>query len=145
MHLLDNDSFTRLKKRWEQLKDSPEVADPEIIEAIKLLNNVDGLVTIFSCQGHPNKEKFQDRGYIMFGVQDPTVLYRLFNEICSELNVVKHTIQLAMVNRMDVTVVHKEERWYPVWGLSWKIRLRNQKTVWKVINNAVKQVTSGLS
>lgn len=144
MHLLDNGSFARLKKRWEQLKDSPGVADPEIIEVIKLLNKVDGLVTIFSCQGHPNKEKFYDRGYIMFGVQDPTVLYRLFNEICSELNVVKHTIQLAMVNRMDVTVIHKEEQWYPVWELSWKIRLRNQKTVWKVINTAVKQVTSNL-
>lgn len=102
-------------------------------------------MTIFSCQGHPNKEKFYDRGYIMFGVQDPTVLYQFFNEICSKLDVVKHTVNLAMTNRMDVTMLSKEDRWYPVWELSWTIRLRNQKVVWKIINDAAKTVTANLS
>lgn len=145
MHLMKDEPFQRLKDRWNEVKellDDPKTFDQEIVPAIKVINEVEGLVSIFSCQGHTvhkNEGTHIDAGYIMFGVQDPKVLYR-FYEILSELEGSrKHGVRLTMTSRMDITVEPISD-WYPVWNLTWLVHHPNRNRVWANVNKAAVQV-----
>lgn len=144
MHLMKDEPFQRLKERWNGVKeflDNPKAFDQEIVPAIKVINEVEGLVTIFSCQGHtvPKGEGDHiDAGYIMFGVQDPKVLYR-FYEILGELEGNrKHGVRLTMTSRMDVTVEPIAD-WYQVWNLTWVVHHPSRNRVWANVNKAATQ------
>ena len=79
---------------WEYFKASAEEAckgtfkiDPEMIPIIKEFNKIDGVITRFCCEGHPEKNKSDD-AYVMLAF-NKTGLEKLldFNMYQSFLNI----------------------------------------------------------
>lgn len=143
MHLMADAPFKRLKHRWEAIHedlDDPEQFDQAITPALKVMNEIDGLVTIFSCQGHVELHgPLKADGYIMFGVQDPTVLYRFFTILAEKSGFGKNKIGLTMSQRGDITdrCINKDPKnWYPVWILSWVVTYRYHTQLYAAINQA---------
>lgn len=142
MHLMPEETFQRLKARWEKAfkhLGDPDVFDPKIVKAVVCMNTIDELVSIFSCQGHPTEKDRLDLGYIMFGVRDPSWLYRFYEKLGVKAGREKHLIRLTMTHRIDVTLPKEEEAWYPVWNLNWPVRLSKAEKYWDWVNEAAEE------
>lgn len=150
MHLMPEDSFKRLKARWDNFVkhiDDPKLADVEITLSMLMLNKVDDLVTIFSCQGHPTAERPRAVGSMMFGVRDPKPVYRFYELLQTALSANTKEIQLVKLiiqRKRDVTLrgIVDPTPWYPVWTVTWDVNLDNAAETWLQVNNAAVQVAA---
>lgn len=155
MNLMPLEKFNLLKKRWEEVApylDDPTVFDPGLVDALRTMNAVDGLVTIWSCEGHPTETgpKRNTSGYIMFGVRDVDaliVLQRLFRNLSNLYNGQRNLVRLSMADRGDLTADKKPgggQAWYPVWILNFGVHFTNTRRrhiqLGQAAENAVKGV-----
>lgn len=87
-----NDTLFRIEeRRWEKIKKLLESRpgiqlDPLIVPLLMRLNEVEGLVTRWSCSGHPEKEGDEGSGYIMMILRDAEreQNVRLLEAICDK-------------------------------------------------------------
>lgn len=58
--------------------DLVNVIDPLLTDFFKASLNIDRFATIFSCQGHFDKDPEDRKGYVMFLTHDPTLTFNLY-------------------------------------------------------------------
>jgi hypothetical protein len=143
---MPEDAFKRLKIRWDHYVehiDNPKLADVEITLSMLMLNKLDDLVTIFSCQGHPTEEKPRAVGSMMFGVRDPAPVYRFYELLQDNLGSNTQVVRLTLQRKKDVTMQRTvPQPWYPVWIVNWDVNIQNAAEVWLQVNNAAIQVAA---
>jgi hypothetical protein len=143
---MPEDAFKRLVLRWDNYVehiDNPKLADVEITLSMLMLNKVDGLVTIFSCQGHPTPEKPRAVGSMMFGVRDPKPVYRFYELLQDALGSNTQVVSLVLQRKKDVTLHGTPNQpWYPVWTVRWDVNVDNATETWLQVNNAAIQVAA---
>lgn len=146
MHLMSEDAFRRLKERWDKCVErinDPKMVDVEITLSMLLLNKLDELVTIFSCQGHPTPQKPRAVGSMMFGVRDPKAVYRFYELLKETLETEKQAVSLVLQYKKDITLRGTPNQpWYPVWIVRWQILHETAAETWLKVNNAAVQVAA---
>lgn len=151
MNFMPNDKFVKLANRWKGAQvhlDDPRVFDTDIKNLLVTLNSIPGLVTIWSCQGHPRLDKPTPsgkcfaRGYVMFGVYNQEALNFLYGVYTHLTANWKHPgdFTLQMKHKGDITIPKTEEGrkdWYPTWGLEWFFESKDQDQLYELLLNAV--------
>jgi len=133
MNYMSKRPFDKLVERWKHIQphlDDLGSFDKELVDVLHVFNSVEGLVTVWSCQGHPER-KGHTSGYIMCGVRNRRamaflndVFLRLAREYGNNANLVK----LSTALRGDITVERSPEdkgmSWYNVWILGFGVSLQ---------------------
>lgn len=143
MHLMNEPSFQRHQTRWKiyQTKiDDPTLADQKIVPAMLLLNKLPGLVTVFSCQGHPSVTRPIAKGYFMLGVTNPKWLYRFYEVLVEEFGVNSQRTNIRLVQKRDTTLPRAIEKWTPMWIVDWHVNVQQAQCDWDIINEAAVKV-----
>lgn len=121
-HLMYAKQFKLLRERLSGITLAD--IDPKIANLVVAINKCDDLVTVFSCQGHDDKEDW-DTPYVMVGVRNFDHMYKLYEFACWEFGKNKHMLNLSMTMRQDfLSPPHKrtgERGWWAVWNISWKV------------------------
>ena len=87
-HFISEQSMLEFKKKWKDIKKDFAIIDKELIEPLYYINKVKGLASVFSCQGHGEKENF----YICLvvsnknGIQAIEKINEAFKKECKKAN-----------------------------------------------------------
>lgn len=148
MNFMPKFYFSWLRARWKHnrdlLKDNPE-HDQGIMEGMFVLNRIPGLVTIWSCEGHPNPEKkIPARGYIMIGVLNQnglTELFKVYTQLTEAFGHHSHLVRLTTTVRGNLVKagLNGKETW-PVWLLGWPVFNDKQKECFAKVNESIQRV-----
>lgn len=85
MLVMDNSTFTTMKMRWGVIeKRHLDELDPGLVVTLQLLNRHPDIVTIFSCQGHEEKEEWPDI-YLLCGIRNMQVAMRYYELLKKEM------------------------------------------------------------
>ncbi len=130
-HVVTQEQFDQLKERVNDVineyKVDSSILDPVIAITIMQLNQLDDIVTIFSCEGHPVGYK-RDAGYIMLATTNPDKLYRLHQLILDQV-VSENTVELGqheyeLATSRAIWPVNYDKNnitWYNVFILRWGV------------------------
>lgn len=84
-HSVDNNLFEYLRERYSQSLASGTIKDfdENIIETVKLINQIPNVCSVFSCSGHMDFEDEYMPGYLMCVAKEESSgkLYQLFKEL----------------------------------------------------------------
>lgn len=94
-----------IKSEYQELKDTNQI-DKDIIHSMDLLNSIDGLVTIYSCQSHPTKNKITSY-----------LILKCSEEMCYPLTEAIHRIK----EEMNIAVEWNSSVEYKIFGFETKI------------------------
>jgi len=94
-----------IKSEYQELKEYNQI-DKDLIPYIDLLNSVPGLVTLYSCQSHPERNK--NTSYLIIKCSE---------EMCYPLTEAIHSIS----DEMDITVEWNSSVEYKIFGIETKI------------------------
>lgn len=154
MNLMPLEKFNTLQARWGEFKPylrNPTEFDQGIADVLDIMNGVPGLVSIWSCQGHPEKDgvKRNTSGYIMFAVRDVEALVKLqlfYSNVSALYNRQRNLVRLSMTERGDITLEQRdrnEDSWYPVWILNWGVHFNNAERRWAQLKMAALAAVKG--
>jgi len=145
MNFMPPDKFVKLCERWAEAKGeiqgNPD-HDQGVMEGLIALNRMAGLVSIWSCEGHP-KGKTPGMGYIMVGVKDQDALARLFKiyeNLTRGYTDYPNMVRLTATTRGDATVkfgVTEVKTWHPVWILNWPVFEGQKALCFRQVNKAI--------
>lgn len=77
--------FEKMKARWEKIEaGSLDKLDQELVETMRLLNQHPDIVTLFSCQGHPDHPRWKET-YLLCAIQNVQVAMRYYDLVRNEL------------------------------------------------------------
>lgn len=106
--------FHSLKERWDELVASKSYLcfDTPLIPILPKLNSLPGVCTVFSCSGHPPKNKDEpgdNRGYILFSytVEGLAFLVELYTSLSL---VFKHRVRLEFNNMVNIFDIDKKKK-----------------------------------
>ena len=94
-----------IKSEYQQLKDFNQI-DSRLIESIDALNSVQGLVTLYSCQSHPERNK--NTSYLIIKCSE---------EMCYPLTEAIYRIK----EEMDIDIEWNSSVEYNIFGIETKI------------------------
>lgn len=158
MNFMPNDKYIWLSDRWNRSKDQMKGSsghDQGIMDGMFAINQIPGLVTIWSCEGHPHERRPDDSlkgprtatGYLMIGVRDQEALDKLFDiyrTLSDASGNLCHLIELKATKRGDISQgieeAKKEKLWWPVWILNWPVFTPNKKTYFDRVNKSIIEV-----
>ena len=113
--IVTEQQYDKLNQRYEEYKEAglPNL-DPGLIRAVKLINQIDGLVSIFGCEGHFHQDGGQEY-YIIMVCRDHTAYAMLHNIFLNVANRIaaKHALQLSHFH-LIWPIYGEEQFWYPV-------------------------------
>lgn len=135
-HLMYADDFKLLVKRLEETETKD--IDEKIRSFVRMVNFSPALVTIFSCQGHPNK-RIHYNGSVMFGVRNKDHMYKLYDLIRAEFGEHQHLVGLTMTTTPGLKTNSKTGKrpWWAVWNLHWKFNKKlTRQQGWQHLENA---------
>jgi hypothetical protein len=150
MNFMPDEKFVLLCQRWvdsrNRMKGDPK-HDQGIMEGLFDINNISGLVSIWSCEGHPDRAKGRTPvGYIMLGVRNQAgldALFAIYERLRDSMGSNQHHVKLTATSRVDGTVSMgeaEEEQWWPVWILNWPVFKEGREEYLQKVNNAIKGV-----
>lgn len=81
MLIMNQDEFNAQKARWRAIEAHLlSELDQSLVETLKLLNQHPDLVTIFSCEGHPDQPEWRNT-YLLCGIRNTQVAFRYYELI----------------------------------------------------------------
>lgn len=135
MHATD---FRLLCARADELEEKD--IDEKIRPLVKAINASDGLVTVFSCQGHEEDAEW-NQGYVMIGVRDLDHMEALYQRIRWKFKDNQHLVGVTQTTRQNflgkpIKRTGKQP-WWPVWNLHWKLNsVVSREQAWEWVNEA---------
>jgi len=139
-HQMHAKDFKILCLRVDELPE--EAIDEKVRPLVKAINASNDLVTVFSCQGHPEDQEW-NIGYVMIGVRNLDHIEALYQRIRWKFGENQHLVSVSQTTRQNCfKPAHKRTgkfEWYPVWNLSWKTNsVVTREQGWEWISEAAK-------
>jgi len=94
-----------IKSEYQELKDNNQI-DKDLILYIDELNSIQGLATLYSCQSHPERNKYTSY-----------LILKCSEEMCYPLTEAIYTIK----SEMDIEVEWNSSVEYKIFGIETKI------------------------
>lgn len=146
MYLVNEQQFKVLKSRFEYiLKRSSHCLDQRLLESIRILKDVDGIVPVWSCSGHTEEESGfnKEEIYITFAVNEKgKVFLDALDAVRKELAVSSYSRPRIYLDAMELVWGFNEEMegdWYPVWSIRLHFQEHGLEKTTKIFNDIIKK------
>ena len=140
-HTVDEELLTMFKERFKKWGEVDfACCDPNVLPILKKLNTVDGLATVWSCEGHPEKKApGENRFYIMFAANANGMrfLERVYSSLKYQLRRTRfpvNTLALAFTSRDFPDI---GDRWYNATILGANLKEENKGFFLELLDTVV--------